>query len=463
MKSAYTFIKKNSVLFFMKRKFFFKLFLFSFFTFHFTFFISDASAYDYPVETKTLSNGLKIIVCEKPGGTETEVQLWYRCGSKDETDGIRGMAHMFEHMMFRGSKNYMGDGDVFIDSMESIGANCNAYTTFDRTVYHETIPNEKIEMVLKMEADRMENLVLDQNTLDVERQVVGEELRNGMNNWFQRMHSDVYEHLYPTGHPYRVDVIGYLDQIVNFTTQQCQDFYDKNYAPNNCTLIIVGDVKAEDVFALASKIFGGIKKQLPPTETSAASTLLADSLRGYEYSVDFPVQIYGYMIPKPPTSSPDFFAWLFFKDLMFTNPNSILQKEIVQDMQAAYQISEASDDWSIYSNYCELYCIMQAAPGNVKVKKMISSQVQEVIEDGMDETLMKNYIESLKAQRLLGMYQNDFIANELGMADRYFGDYDQYNRVIDEFEKITPDQLHDVVVKYFSPENFKVINIKPTF
>ena len=176
-----------------------------------------ALAYDYPTSSKTLSNGLKIIVCEKPGGSMTEVQLWYKTGSKDEVEGIRGMAHMFEHMMFRGSKNYMGEGDVFIDSMETIGANVNAYTSFDRTVYHENIPNEKLEMVLKMEADRMENLVLSQNTLDVERQVVGEELRNGQNNWFQRMHDDVYDHLYPDGHPYRVDVIGYLPQILAFT------------------------------------------------------------------------------------------------------------------------------------------------------------------------------------------------------------------------------------------------------
>ena len=424
---------------------------------------SVCSAYDYPTFTKTLSNGLKIIVCEKPGGTLSEVQLWYKTGSKDEWDGIRGMAHMFEHMMFRGSKNYMGEGDVFIDSMEAIGAAVNAYTTFDRTVYHETIPTEKLEMVLKMEADRMENLVLSQNTLDVERQVVGEELRNGMNNWFQRMHSDVYDHLYPEGHPYRVDVIGYLPEILNFTTQQCQDFYDKYYSPNNCFLIVVGDVKSADVFSLAEKIFGGIKKQIPPRALVTTPDIFSDSLRQYEYAVDFPVQIYGYIIPKPASTDSDFFSWLLLKDILFTNVNSVFNKKIVQEMQAAYQISEVSDDWSLYTNYCELYIIMQAAPGNVRVKKSINAEIQSIIDEGVEENLLKDYISNLKAHRVLNLYDINFIAGELGIAEMYNGDYNLTDKQITEFEKITSAQLQSTAAKYFNPSDFQVINIKPTF
>lgn len=427
-------------------------------------FISGVTlAYDYPTYTKTLSNGLKIIVCEKPGGTLTEVQLWYKTGSKDETDGIRGMAHMFEHMMFRGSKNYMGEGDIFIDSMEAIGASVNAYTTFDRTVYHESIPTEKLEMVLKMEADRMENLVLSQNTLDVERQVVGEELRNGQNNWFQRMHDDVYDNLYPDGHPYRVDVIGYLPQILAFTTQQCQDFYDKNYSPNNCFLVVVGDVKSAAVFDLADKIFGGIKKQLPAREQLKTPDIFSDSLRQYEYAVDFPVQIYGYIIPKPASTDADFFSFLLLKDILFTNPNSVFSKKIVDEMQAAYQISQVSDDWSIYTNYCEIYLIMQAAPGNVRVKKTINAEIQSIIDDGIDENLLKDYIANMKAQRVLNLYDDFSIANELGIAELYFGDYNKYDSMITAMEKITPEQLQQTAQKYFNPEKFQVINIKPTF
>ena len=419
--------------------------------------------YDYPLYSKVLANGLKVIVCEKSDGEMVEVQVWYKAGSKDESDGIRGMAHMFEHMMFRGSKNYPGEGDVFIDSMEALGGSVNAYTTFDRTVYHETIPKEKIETVFKMEADRMSNLILSQVTLDIERQVVGEELRNGENNWFQRMHNSVYDQLYPDGHPYRVDVIGYLNQIVSFTTKQCQDFYDKFYSPNNAVLVVVGNVKHDEVFAMADKNFGIITKQIPEQLKYSTPDIFNDSLRQYEYSVDFPVQIYGYIIPKPAVGDDDFYKFVFLKDLLFTNPNSVFNKEIVQDMQAAYQISALSDDWSMYTNFCELYIIMQAAPGNVKVKKAINAEIQSIIDEGIDVQLMKDYLQSLKAQRTLSLYQNDYIANELGMAELYLGDFQKYDEMIHAFENITPEQLQQTASKYFNPQNFKVLNIKPTF
>ena len=419
--------------------------------------------YDYPLYSKVLANGLKVIVCEKSDGEMVEVQVWYKAGSKDESDGIRGMAHMFEHMMFRGSKNYPGEGDVFIDSMEALGGSVNAYTTFDRTVYHETIPKEKIETVFKMEADRMSNLILSQVTLDIERQVVGEELRNGENNWFQRMHNSVYDQLYPDGHPYRVDVIGYLNQIVSFTTKQCQDFYDKFYSPNNAVLVVVGNVKHDEVFAMADKNFGIITKQISEQLKYNTPDIFNDSLRQYEYSVDFPVQIYGYIIPKPAVGDDDFYKFVFLKDLLFTNPNSVFNKEIVQDMQAAYQISALSDDWSMYTNFCELYIIMQAAPGNVKVKKAINAEIQSIIDEGIDVQLMKDYLQSLKAQRTLSLYQNDYIANELGMAELYLGDFQKYDEMIHAFENITPEQLQQTASKYFNPQNFKVLNIKPTF
>src|SRR5437868_3484984 len=119
---------------------------------------AQTNTFSYPTYSKTLSNGLKVIVCEKTDNNIVEVEVWYRTGSKDEWDGVRGMAHMFEHMMFRGSKNYPGEGDVFIDSLDSFGGQVNAYTTFDRTVYHETIPSAKLQNVLAMEADRMSNL-----------------------------------------------------------------------------------------------------------------------------------------------------------------------------------------------------------------------------------------------------------------------------------------------------------------
>src|ERR1051326_8442114 len=114
------------------------------------FLANTAFAFMYSTFDQTLSNGLKVIVCEKPGNGFAEVEVWYRVGSKDEKPGIRGMAHMFEHMMFRGTKNV--SGEALLEKLDSVGADWNAYTTFDRTVYHEYLPVNAVEMAMMLEA-----------------------------------------------------------------------------------------------------------------------------------------------------------------------------------------------------------------------------------------------------------------------------------------------------------------------
>ena len=438
--------------------------IFFFLTYTSIIFAQDISVGQYfPTYSKTLSNGLKVIVVEKHDIAVAEIQLWYKVGSKDEKPGIRGMAHMFEHMMFRGSKNFPGEGDVFIDSISAFGGQMNAYTTFDRTVYHETVPVEKINSVFKMEADRMENLILDQRTLEIERQVVGEELRNGQNNWFQRVNSQVYEKLYPNDHPYRVDVIGYLDTILMFTTSQCQEFYDNFYSPNNCVLIIVGDVKKDEIFSAAEKYFGNIKKQLKYELKNNVPDIMKDSLRQYEFSVDFPIQLYGYMIPKPSTLDPDFYSYLLLKNLLFTNTNSILQQKLVNEQHSAYSINNLSDDYSYYTNYSMIYIAMNAAPGNVKVKKTIAAEIQSIIDEGLEQSIIDNYIKHIESDKLLSSYSNDFLANRLGIAEMYYNDYTRADEMINAFKKIKSEDLSAVAEKYFNPQNLKVVNIKPIF
>ncbi len=278
----------------------------------------QSKAIDYPIKSTVLDNGLKVIVCEKNTNQMAQVEVWYRVGSKDEWDGVRGMAHMFEHMMFRGSKNFNGEGDIYIKLIDKMGGNVNAYTTFDRTVYHEEVQSQHVEKVLEMEADRMANLILDQKVLDTERQVVGEELRLGENNWYQRMAAERYKALYPKGHPYQVDVIGFLPEITAFSTKQCQDFYDKYYSPNNAFIVVSGNVKAEDVFAYVKKHFGSIKKQLPLNEKKPEPDIFANTIQLEEMNIDFPVQIYSYIVPAPAFGNKDYYKFNLLSEKLLT-------------------------------------------------------------------------------------------------------------------------------------------------
>lgn len=421
----------------------------------------NSSAIEFPIKSFILPNGLKVIVCEKNTSPMVQMEVWYRVGSKDEWDGVRGMAHMFEHMMFRGSKNFNGEGDVYIHEMEKLGAQINAYTTFDRTVYWQELPKENIEKVFAMEADRMENLILDQKVLDTEREVVGEELRLGENNWYNRLSSEKYKHLYPAGHPYQVDVIGYLEEITKFTTKQCQDFYDKYYSPNNAYLVIVGDVKAEQIFEYAKTYFGPIKKQLPLNAKKTEPDLFTFTPTVEDMQVDYPVQIYSYVIPAPAVGTPDYYKFNLLRDLLFSNPNSILNNSIVENGNLAYAIQPASDDSRLYSNMVSFDVIMQAQMGNAKVKKMISKEIYDIINEGIEQELIDNYVKNLEASQIFQNFSNQAIADKLGFAEYYFMDYKKYNQTIETYKTIKAEELTDICKKYFNPENIKVINIKP--
>ncbi|HWY11514.1 MAG TPA: pitrilysin family protein [Bacteroidia bacterium] len=421
----------------------------------------NAKAMEYPIKSTVLDNGLKVIVCEKNTNQMAQVEVWYRVGSKDEWDGVRGMAHMFEHMMFRGSKNFNGEGDIYIKLIEKMGGNVNAYTTFDRTVYHEEVRSQHVEKVFEMEADRMANLILDQKILDTERQVVGEELRLGENNWYQRMSAERYKHLYPKNHPYQVDVIGFLPEITAFTTKNCQDFFDKYYSPNNAFIVVTGNVKAEDVFAYAKKYFGVIKKQLPPNAKKQEPDVFTNNIELEEMNIDFPVQIYSYIVPAPAFGHKDYYAFNLFSELMFSNPNSILNTNLVMNGNLAYQVASNSDDSRLYNNYANYDVVMQAAMGNAKVKKIISKEINDVITEGMDQELIDNYIKSLEAQSTFGKYSNANIAFELGFAEYYYKDYNEYDAKLAAYKKIKGDDLKIIAQTYFNPEKLKVINIKP--
>jgi zinc protease len=421
--------------------------------------IASVKAAEYPGKSITLKNGLKVIVCEKPDNDFVEFEVWYRTGSKDEKPGIRGMAHLFEHMMFRGTAKYPGKS-VF-DNVEKVGGEVNAYTSFDRTVYHEYIPVSALEKMMDIEADRMTNLVVTQDILNTEREVVGEELRNGTNNWYQKMGSDRYPFLYPKDHPYEVDVIGFLDEITQFTSAQCMEFYNNYYSPNNAFLIVVGNVKAEEVFVMAEKYFGVITKQLDIKKKQNICAVDTARIRTNEMNINFPVQIYTYTFPRPCVSDPDFFAFQMLTEILFTDGNSILNNRLVKKERLAYGFNVAHDPWNFYPNLGIIDVIMNASPGNVKVKRAIKEEINKIIAEGVSKETLDNYVQAYENNYALNNYMTANISNDLGMAEFYLNDYNMAYRLNEEYKKITSDELKRVAAKYLSEEKIQLINIKP--
>jgi zinc protease len=430
-----------------------------FFFFFFGAFVTTASAIEYPSKSKILKNGLKVIVCEKPDNDFVELEVWYRTGSKDEKPGIRGMAHLFEHMMFRGTNKYPGKS-VF-DNVEKVGGQVNAYTSFDRTVYHEYVPVTALEKMMDIEADRMTNLVVTQNILDTEREVVGEELRNGTNNWYRKMNSDRYPFLYPQGYPYEVDVIGYLDEITKFTAEQCMEFYNNYYSPNNAFVVIVGNIKSDEVFAMAEKYFGIITKQLDIKKKENLPLLDTVKIKSTEMNINFPVQIYTYTFPRPAANEADYFTFQFLTDVLFLSENSILNNRLVKKERLVYGFNASHDSWSFYPNLAIIDVIMSASPGNVKVKRAIREEINKIINEGIPDKTLENYIAAYENNTKLDNYISGNICGELGMAEYYFNDYNKAYTLNEEFKKIKQDDIKRIASKYLSEEKIQFLNIKP--
>ncbi|MFI6824292.1 M16 family metallopeptidase [Micromonospora sp. NPDC050187] len=225
------------------------------------------SGYPWPIETTRLDNGLRVVVSEDRTAPAVAVNLWYDVGSRHEPAGQTGFAHLFEHLMFEGSVNVAKTEHMKL--VQGAGGSLNATTNPDRTNYFETVPAEHLELAFWLEADRMGGLVpaLTQETLDNQRDVVKNERRQRYENvpygdaWLRLLPM-----LYPPGHPYHHATIGSMADLNAADLATFQDFHRTYYAPNNAVLTVVGDARAEEVFALAERYFGAVppRADIPP-------------------------------------------------------------------------------------------------------------------------------------------------------------------------------------------------------
>ena len=219
-----------------------------------------------PYET-TLKNGLRVIVKEDRRAPTAVQMVWYRIGSMDEVDGASGVAHVLEHMMFKGTPS-VGPGE-FNKRVAAVGGRDNAFTGKDYTAYFQQVPPAHLPAMMALEADRMQNLVLTDDEFRRELEVVKEERRLRTDD---KARSLVIEQLMATAfqaHPYRRPIIGWMSDLENMTASDARDWYTRWYVPNNATLVVVGDVDHQAVFREAARTYGAVKARALPARWRA--------------------------------------------------------------------------------------------------------------------------------------------------------------------------------------------------
>jgi zinc protease len=302
-----------------------------------------------PFEKYTLPNGLQVILHEDHTAPTVAVNLWYHVGSKNETIGKTGFAHLFEHMMFQGSEHHDTD---FFKALEPLGAtDLNGTTNFDRTNYFETVPTGALDRVLWLEADRMGWLLpsMTQERLDNQREVVKNERRQGVDNQpYGTVDERMYRVLYPSNHPYSWDVIGSMDDLTAASKEDVENFFKSYYGPNNCTLVIAGDIVPAQVKALVEKAFGPIPPVPPiarqkvwvPELTEPVSLVMEDRV---------PLPRYYIAWHTPGYYQPDEAELEVLTNILTDGKNSRLYKKLVYDMQIAQDVEAYVDDRELSS------------------------------------------------------------------------------------------------------------------
>src|SRR5437763_7197151 len=211
---------------------------------------------DFPVEEHELPNGLQIRLLQERSLPVATLYSFFRVGSRNERPGITGISHLFEHMMFNGSKKY--GPEQFDRRLESAGGSSNAYTSNDLTAYYEDFASDALPLVLDLEADRMASLTIDDTSLAREREVVKEERRFRTDNDIDGMLDEAMGALAFQAHPYRWPVIGWMSDIEAITRQDCEAYFRSWYAPDNCSLVLVGDFEPDAAMREIERLYGGI-------------------------------------------------------------------------------------------------------------------------------------------------------------------------------------------------------------
>jgi len=295
---------------------------------------------DYKIAEHTLANGLRVIVSEDHSVPNVTVNLWVNVGSRHEVAGRTGFAHLFEHLMFQGSRN-VASGEHF-SALMAAGGRLNATTWFDRTNYFETIPRGAMDLALWMEADRHGHLLdaVNQENLDNQRDVVKEEKRQRYDNLpYGNALIDVYAAIFPKGHPYHHATIGSMEDLDCASVQDVHDFFRSHYGPNNTVMTLVGDLSPDEGFAAAERYFGPLPATAAPrrgpVEPLAA---LSEPVRD-EHLEDVPSDRLHLAFRLPVDDTPEFFAASLAMDIIGGLATSRLYQRLVRREQIATSIS----------------------------------------------------------------------------------------------------------------------------
>lgn len=383
-------------------------------------------------------NGLKLVLIQDNAAPVVTVQMVYLVGSKNEVPGNTGSTHLLEHLMFKGTEKYNKKNGNSIDTeLTRVGAQMNATTWNDRTNYYETIPSDKIELALDIEADRMRNLLLLKEDKEAEMTVVRNEFERGENNPNSLLKKEIWATAY-LAHPYHHSTIGWRSDIENMPIGVLRDFYDTYYWPNNAVLTIVGDFKKEDLFPLVDSYFGKIPKSANPIPQPYTEEPPQYGPRKITVKKQGETSVISVAYKIPGVSHEDVPALNVLSEILSSGASSVLSKEFVDGGLAFYAYAAASDfaENGLFSINLGFDPSKNIDSLNLKLLKTL----ENVKEAGVKQSDIDRIVANLNAQTILNRDGSGNIAAEL---TEYIGGGD-WTDFVNESKKLKKVTAADV-------------------
>jgi zinc protease len=407
-------------------------------------------------EITTLPNGLTLVLSEDHSTPIVHLQLVYHVGSKNEKPGRTGFAHLFEHLMFKGSKNVMPEAHTSM--IASIGGQSNAYTTEDETVFWETFPAQYLPMSLWLEADRMATLRIDKDTFTNERDVVKEERRMRVDNQpYGRLNEIIYDQAF-TVHPYKHATIGSMQDLESASVDDVRDFYRTYYVPANATLVLVGDFDSTQAIQLVSQYLGRVpraEREVPrdipqePPQTKEKRVTLQEPW-------PLPVVVVAYHITYD--GDPDSYPLHIASKVLSDGQTSRIYRKLVYETQMAVA---AFGSANLIENPNLFYAVAIVQPGH-EPEAVAAALIAEL------DRLKTEPITARELQRTKNQFARDYIfgrlsnqqkASQLSHAVVFHNDVRTADGEFEIFQNITAADVQRVARTYFRPENRLVITM----
>jgi zinc protease len=409
-------------------------------------------------ELYKLPNGLTVVLSEDHSTPIVHLQMWYHVGSKNERPGRTGFAHLFEHLMFKGSKNVEPEAHTSI--VGAVGGQSNAYTTEDETVFWETVPAQYLPLVLWLEADRMATLRIDRDTLANEREVVKEERRMRVDNQpYGRLNEIIFEHAF-TVHPYRFPTVGSLKDLEAASVNDVRDFYQSFYVPANATAVLVGDFDVAQAKQLISQYFG----RVPPAARPVPRDIPREppSTRERRATVTTPWPLPAVVVAYHVTydGHRDSYPLHIASKVLSDGQSSRIYRKLVYEQQLAVAADGAAN---LVEHPNLFYAIAIVQPGKRPEDALAAliAELDRLKTEPITERELQRSKNQFARDYILGRESNEQKATMLGHAAVIHGDVATADGEFDIFQNMTAADVQRVAQTYFTPANRVVLTLLP--